>query len=454
MKQRRMMTAGLVASLLLAIQTASAFIILPGSPRPWLDYWSFNDTNTWVTQRGYAPADFTNVDTCELGQYWTANIDSTNQAWLHYNITESDGTNHFTVDQGSVMCWFAGNWSGTNQGGSGPGEWGRLIEVGSYTTNAAYGWWSIFTDPEGANLYFAAQTNDGSAATYLSAPISWNITNRWHHLALTYSSTNTALYLDGELLTNGPGMTYWPGPDVLTNGFYIGSDSNGLSQAHGMFDELYTYSYPVDAETVRDTFYYSSIWYWANPNNTANYALAGSPSSQGDTPAYNAVTGLGNLQLIGAASSCVTNPIVWFTNVIATPATNGTTKVTFTIAGGLDGARYDVFANTVLGPTTATNYNWAWMGQGLHCNTYAITNLPGSTFLILGTPQDTDGDGLTDAYERLISHSNPFNSDTDGDGMFDGWEIAHGLNPLVSNQPYTPPATTLTITKPTNQSQF
>ena len=42
---------------------------------------------------------------------------------------------------------------------------------------------------------------------------------------------------------------------------------------------------------------------------------------------------------------------------------------------------------------------------------------------------DFDGDGLTNAEERLLG-TDPFNSDTDGDGMPDGWEVIHGLNPL------------------------
>ena len=44
-----------------------------------------------------------------------------------------------------------------------------------------------------------------------------------------------------------------------------------------------------------------------------------------------------------------------------------------------------------------------------------------------------DSDGLTDAYELLVSHTNPSNADTDGDGIPDGWEVAHGLNPLVND---------------------
>src|SRR6266702_6976074 len=116
----------LLASLLCAA-TAHADILLPPGPTPeWLDWWSFDNTNTWVTQRGYAPASFTNITTSQLGDYWTAIVDNTNApAWLRYNSTEADGTNHFRVDHGSVMFWFAPDWSGTNEAGSGPGEWSR-----------------------------------------------------------------------------------------------------------------------------------------------------------------------------------------------------------------------------------------------------------------------------------------------------------------------------------------
>ena len=186
----------LCLALMLSIpgQLVHATILDPNAPPPWLDFWTFNDTNNWTTARGYPAATFTNIATSYLGDYWTAIVDDTNApAWLNYNITEANGTNHFRVDRGSIMFWFAPNWSGTNQGGTGPGEWSRLIEVGAYTTNASYGWWSLYTDPEGVNLYFSSQTNNGSGAIYLTAPIAWNITNRWHLIALTYSSTNSAL---------------------------------------------------------------------------------------------------------------------------------------------------------------------------------------------------------------------------------------------------------------------
>jgi hypothetical protein len=79
------------------------------------------------------------------------------------------------------------------------------------------------------------------------------------------------------------------------------------------------------------------------------------------------------------------------------------------------------------------------MGQGLHCVSYSlsITNQPNvSAFLILGTPEDDDLDGLTTAYELLVSKTNPYNPDTDGDGISDGDEILLGTDPRTPNPPF------------------
>ncbi len=46
------------------------------------------------------------------------------------------------------------------------------------------------------------------------------------------------------------------------------------------------------------------------------------------------------------------------------------------------------------------------------------------------TGLDSDGDGLTDAEEILLYHTNPHLADTDGDGISDGDEIALGFDPL------------------------
>jgi hypothetical protein len=51
----------------------------------------------------------------------------------------------------------------------------------------------------------------------------------------------------------------------------------------------------------------------------------------------------------------------------------------------------------------------------------------------LGTPIDKDGDGLTDAYEKLVSHTDPNSANSNLDGIPDGWEVLLGLNAQTSN---------------------
>ena len=233
-----------------------------------LESWSFYDSTNWTDDDGYAPISFTNLNSSNLGNGHSLVVGTNLPAWLQYNVVENDGTTNLTLGQGTATFWFAPSWSGTNMGGTGPGEFGRLLEVGGYTPDSSFGWWSIYVDDVGCNLYFSAQTNDlsSSVTTYLTAPISWT-TNYFHFVALTYSATNTALYLDGTLVTNGPGVTVYPGSDVLANGFFIGGDSNGVYQANGFFNNVTTYSTPLDAYTIQQLFGYRYWNYLIDPLN-------------------------------------------------------------------------------------------------------------------------------------------------------------------------------------------
>ena len=58
------------------------------------------------------------------------------------------------------------------------------------------------------------------------------------------------------------------------------------------------------------------------------------------------------------------------------------------------------------------------------------------------TKADTDGDGLSDAYETSVSHTDPLSADTDHDGITDAIEIAQGTDPgtRTSRRPREPPA--------------
>jgi len=403
-----------------------------------LNSWSFYDHINWMSDNGHAPISFTNLTSSILGDGASLVVNSTNQAWLNYHVIEPDGTTNLSLTSGTIMFWFApSDWASTNQGGTGPGEYGRLLEIGSHTLDSSYGLWSIYVDDAGANIYFSTQTNDFSSnlTTYVSAPIAWT-PDYFHNVTLTYSPSNTALYLDGVLATNGPPITVFPGPEALANGFYVGSDSNGIYQANGLFNNLVTYDVPLDAVTIQQMFSQAYDFYIMSPWNQAMWKLisaASSPEISSSSTTPNVITGQGNLQSLGAAAICVNGADayqVWITNFTTSVTGAGMVSASFAIQGGQDGYFYDVFAGTSL---TGNGY-WSWQGQGQHGNMYALTNLPsGPVFIKLGTPLDSDGDGLTDAYELWISHTDPQNAYSNPDGLLDGWDILLGLNPQTNN---------------------
>ncbi|HTV43496.1 MAG TPA: LamG-like jellyroll fold domain-containing protein [Candidatus Sulfotelmatobacter sp.] len=213
-----------------------------------LAFWTFDDTNTWVGGQGQLPLVATNVGGVPDWSSNAVQIDTPNPAMLSYNVVETNGSTNIDCQNGSLLFWFKPDWSSTNLGGTGPGSSGRLIEIGSYDPTFTNGWWSLFVSPDGSQLSFATAA-DGAGETNLSASISWN-SNEWYQIALTYSPTSSALYVDGQFLTNGSGVSYFPSAADSANGFRIGSDENGNNQAAGTFDELLTFDYPLNANNT------------------------------------------------------------------------------------------------------------------------------------------------------------------------------------------------------------
>jgi len=82
--------------------------------------------------------------------------------------------------------------------------------------------------------------------------------------------------------------------------------------------------------------------------------------------------------------------------------------------------------------------NWLWLTRTTAGQTNIVLTIlwPSASFFILGTMLDSDGDGFTDAYERLVSHSDPgvpYNPDTDGDGLSNWYELN-----VSHTDPFTP----------------
>ncbi|MGA9777291.1 MAG: LamG-like jellyroll fold domain-containing protein [Verrucomicrobiia bacterium] len=184
--------------------------------------------------------------TIEPGEVWP-----TNSTVMPFTVSIPDRTKALFIR--------AADWTGVTENGNTVPDWWfwkyfgtvalsdtNLDTVGNtLLTGSSNGWWALYLSPDGTQLSFGTSTNGGGMAN-LSANISW-ASNEWHQIALTYSPASSALYVDGQLLANGIGVTYYPGTNELANGFRIGSDLGGSDQAEGAFDELQTFDYPLSA---------------------------------------------------------------------------------------------------------------------------------------------------------------------------------------------------------------
>lgn len=393
-----------------------------------LDSWSFSETN-WLSNLGYSPLSFTNIYNRGGGDGNALIMDTGGDpAYLIYNTVESDSTTNLSCPVGTISLWFAANWSGTNAGGTGPGEWSRFVEAGTNTTDASIGWFSFYLSPDGSTVYLAGQTNNGNGAVYLYAPVT--ITNSvWNNLVVTYGPTNSVFYFNGVLITNSPnGVAYYPGSNILTNGFSIGSSAvDGQSQVHGLLDDVLTYNKQLDGATVNAMYQMYYILYYGAPPVDTPQIITNAPSAPAYIPSFDAISGPGFLQFVTNLGGCATSSNIWLTNMAATIGPSNIVNFTFTIGGGFTNVPYDVFGTAALA-NPATAASWSWLGQGYHCGTYTLS-IPSNTvaFLLLGQPTDTDGDGLTDAYEILVSKTNPNNAYSRGDGIPDAWAAMHGL---------------------------
>lgn len=441
------------------------------SPQIRLGYWRFDNTNTWAGDAGQLPLFYTNV-TGVLS--WSTNavqFNSTSLAKLTYRDVETNnGDANINLRNGTIRFWFKPGWSSTSIGGSGPGSSGRLIEVGNYNSSFTNGWWSLYLNPAGSQIIFGSSTN-GAGGINLAANIAW-MTNQWHQVALTYSPTNSILYVDGQILTTGQGSLYFPNATERTAGFSIGSDASGTNQAGGAFDELETFNYPLAAATIltnyqttvqwnTDTNGLPNIW---QVNNFGHSGIDPNGDPDGDhlsnLQEYNLGTNPNNVDTDGDGrtdwqefmdSTDPLNPSSKATSIYKADAKmnirafNVTTIPALTLwvsnsiayvalTNGMTNVFYDLF-----GRTNLTDSPYVWLGklniQGQFTN---ATSVYQQFYWFLGGPLDNDGDGLTYAYEYYVTysglHTDLNNPDSDYDGRSDGQEVwSDGTNPTDAN---------------------
>ena len=212
------------------------------------------DTNTWPGEQGQSP--ITDIANLVLTNFAVTNnavlIDNSIATRLVYRDVETNGAANISFQQGTIRFYFAPNWDS----GTGPGSEGRFVELG--TRDSTDGWWALTVNSNGTAINFITQTN-GAGITNLSATINWQ--SGWYHqVVLTYSETNSSLYIDGApSVTNGSGVTYWPTQTARAQGIKIGSGADGTHQIRGMLDEMETFNYPLATSDIATGYAQSSV---------------------------------------------------------------------------------------------------------------------------------------------------------------------------------------------------
>ena len=325
------------------------------------------------------------------------------------------GQNNFGYREGCIRFWFAPSWvSGLRQGPAGRlAEW--MVTDGKDVATL----WTLSVNEAGTMISLESQ-----GADVVRAEINW-FAGGWHLIALNYSEQGTALIIDGEPVARGAGLL---AVEPKISGLVVGSDWQGQSVAGGQFDECRCFAEPLMEGDVR--FYY---------HGQLRTVLLG-PMNEEEVNEMRRDTNGGKIASAAppvmyrwdGSNPCPTNGQVFMTNAICQWESNETWTLLFDVGGGTNGLIYDVFTTTNLAGGTTVSGAWWWVTNTPTCETVVLSNQPPDfSLFVLGTPQDSDGDGFTDAWENLVTKTDPNNADTDGDGMDDYLEVRQGRNPNV-----------------------
>ena len=126
-------------------------------------------------------------------------------------------------------------------------------------------------------------------------------------LGLAYSPTDSAIWLDGQEIGAGGGVTIIPATNTWTNGFSVGSDLAGYEQLRSVFCRLETFG--TNWLDFDDGYDFTNRWpvisnayaSWLGTGGSGADFAPGSPGSL--------------LPLGGSGSDCTNGTAVYMTNV-------------------------------------------------------------------------------------------------------------------------------------------
>ncbi len=369
---------------------------------PILYYEQFDELYSWwMTNSAVTSGDFTFV------QSWSGlALDRSGSATAPFVVDGVDGSGHTNIaTAGALRLWITPDWTSSSlSGGSGPGAYARLADLNAVGSGGAIVAWSLQVSGDGSSISLIGQSYSGPALL-LQTNIAWAAGTA--HCVILNFGTNTELYLDGELATQGAGTVAVPSSMAELS---LGSSIGGGEPAQGALDEVTIFSRRLTAQDV--AFYYGVLRDQAalgpvsaeeDAARAAWLAQRGSNSSS-EFSSFSAGYGMNLL-----SGGCDPNGPLYLTNVACSFVdTNQGWVCSFDVIGGGSADRlWEVWGTTNIaaGP-------WVWLTNTYTCSTVTLTNQPPTqSFYIL-------------ANADVLSH--------DGHGTPDAWYWLHGLNPLTS----------------------
>ena len=336
------------------------------------------------------------------------------ESYISWGVTTPSGDLAGPPGQGIIRFWYCPSTSAASSSSSlassslASSSAGEAVLVDLVVlTGRALPWMTLRVTPDAIGL--TAGNN-----IILGAAKDWQ-PGTWHLIAISYSSQATVLYLDGKPAASGAGVA---APRLVAGGKFglsMGSAFDGTQQAQGDYDEM-TVLPEMDIPLA-------SYYQWLapiaalGPVTPAEIAAEAQAEEEAELQAQSQALAsrlMSPMSPMGGplapSSNDLTNGPLRIAS-IAWAATNGTgfsNMVTMQLACSNYTQQFDVFRTRALANNPLTNCYWAWVARDFPGNTITLTNEPFPTaFYLAAYTNDSDGDGLSDAYEVLVSRSNP-----------------------------------------------
>jgi hypothetical protein len=360
-------------------------------------------------------------------------------------VFDPSGRTNITSAQGAIRFWFSPNWTTADKGGDGkgPGHFARLIELVNLDTVSSEVRWSLYVDETGSSLYFSGLGPVG-ATDFFKASVHFNA-GEWHMLTLGYSTTNSALWIDNQLVATGAGPAAPPGWQQTSLGLIVGSDITTANTAEGQFEELATFRRSPDSKWdayMLDQFYFniSRQMVFLGPVGTREEERAKQQALTEFMQANGMLAleaGLDEGGGMAMMSSSYSSNELWLE---ITGVTNG--LVYLIVHTTEPDVPYEILSKSTL-------TNSAWTSEGLiigaDASDFTATVIPvldrtNSLFFWARSWADSDGGGIPDWWRLEYFQTNnvdPY-GDPDGDGWVNLREFENGTNPTQFDPPPPP----------------